>query len=106
MNWITNGVNKILLNDEQDYIDLVMSIQNKFPSVEHFEDHFQMEPPDEDLNPNEYFEGIVRPETIKYKPESYPCLYIAIPIKTDDCRGFGGVDGWWDDFVYSKDFVV
>jgi hypothetical protein len=59
-----------------------------------------MDPYDEEINPVEYENGEIQIDTMKFKPESYPCIYVFIPLSTDDCRGFGGTDGWIDDFIY------
>lgn len=106
MTWEPNTFNKFLLYNEQEFVNLVLSLKDKFPSVEHFENHFEMTPYDEEANPEEFSNGDVRPDTMKWKPENYPCLYVAIPLHTDDCRGFGGISGWWDEFIYPKDLNI
>lgn len=99
-----NAINKILFKNEERYRDFVLTLVEQFPSVEHFENHFKMTPYDEETHPEEYMNGILRPETMKFKPKSYPCFYIWFPMYTDDCRGFGGASGWFDEFVYLTDF--
>ena len=96
-----NVINKRRFNSEQEYIDFVLSLKDKFPSVERLEETFEMTPFDEETNPDEY-EGVLRPETMKNKPKRYPCIYVFVPLHTDDCRGFGGCDGWIDDFIYLR----
>ena len=96
-----NFINKIKLYNHNQYIQFVLSLMDSFPSICHFESHFKLTPYDEKTHPEEYKNGEIQIETIKFKPKRYPCIYVFCPLEADD----GSVGGWMiDDFIYPTDF--
>ena len=93
-----NAINQVRLDSEQEYIDLVLSFQDRFPSVDKFECHFEMDEPEEESE--EWENGELLVDTMQWKPEKYPCVYVFCPMQVDDSKVGYNVQAWFDDFVY------
>ena len=106
MELLTNSINKVVLNNEQEYFDLILSFLDHFPCIEQFEAAFEIEEWDEETHPEEFLNGDIKIETCKFKPTSYPCIYVFCPIAVDDCRVGYNIGGWFDDFLYPNEFPI
>ncbi len=85
---------KALVNDYEEYIEIVKSLKKEFDSTDDFERHFDMTPYPEDSS--EYEDGLYQIDTVRHKPDSYPCIYVWADLDTY---------GLMDDFIYLRDFV-
>ncbi len=84
---------KTLVNNYEEYIELIESLFKEFYSVEEFENHYEMTPYPEDTK--EWEDGEYQLNTVRHKPDSYPCIYIWLD----------NINGIVDDFIYLRDFT-
>lgn len=92
------------MNDEE-WIEFVLSLEDRFTCVEKFEEHFEIDPYDEELEPEKYDSGEINIATMRLMPERYPCLYVFVPFSNDYCRGKFRIDEMFGDFIYLSDFM-
>jgi hypothetical protein len=90
-----NKIVKILVNDYDEYINVVKGLEKEFACIDDYEVHFGMTPYPEDSP--EFEDGKFQLDTVRHKPESYPCIYIIADFST--------YNHFLDDFIYLRDFV-
>lgn len=90
-----NSINQVRLENEQEYFEMVLSLEDYFDDLSSFEEHFEIDTPEQDSK--DFNEGIILIDTMKYKPKKYPCTYVFCPIEVVD---WGTTSSYCDDFIY------